>query len=65
MKSTKILGFATLAGVQEYVASETDEIKRAIQRCYNNRDEIRTILEKNIPKVKETAKSTFDYLKRV
>ncbi|WP_312287050.1 polysaccharide pyruvyl transferase family protein [Terrisporobacter sp.] len=65
MKSTKILGFATLAGVQEYVASETDDIKRAIERCYNNRNEIRTILEKNIPKVKDTAKSTFDYLKRV
>lgn len=63
-KAHKLLGFATVAGAQEYVAdpSKGDDLKVKIDKCWSNLSKYKSMLEQKIPEVKATAKSNFDKL---
>jgi len=63
-KAHKLLGFATVAGAQDYVAdpSNGDDLKVKIEKCWSNRSSYKSMLEKKIPEVKATAKLNFDKL---
>ncbi len=60
--STKMYGFADLAGVGDLVCEpgNKQKILSTIDYCIENLTEIRKRLEKNIPKVKEKAHKAFD-----
>jgi len=64
-KAHKLLGFATVAGVQDYVVdpSKNNELIAKIRQCWGNRRSYKKQLEKNIPIVKETARQNFKLLK--
>lgn len=65
--STKMYGFANLAGVGELVC-EPQDIKKIIQSidyCAENLDEIHERLNKSIPQIKEMAKNAFDEIVNV
>lgn len=63
--STKMYGFANLAGVGELVCEPKDleKIKHTIDYCINNLSEIHERLEKNIPNIKALARNAFDEMK--
>lgn len=63
MESTKILGFASLVKMSEYVVYESKDIQNAILKCFSNKDSIRSTLEIEVPITKQIAKNAFDYLK--
>lgn len=65
--STKMYGFASLAGVGEFVSEPGDkeDLLRKIDLCFYNRKEVRQRLEKRIPEVKELAKAAFDEMRRL
>lgn len=65
--STKMYGFASLAGVGELVCEPGDkeDIIKKVEICYSNRVEIKARLEKRIPKVKELARKAFDEMERL
>lgn len=64
-KAHKLLGFATVAGAQDYVAdpSNGNDLKDKITKCWENRSSYKKQLEGNIPLVKEKAKKNFKLLK--
>jgi colanic acid/amylovoran biosynthesis protein len=66
-KAHKLLGFATVAGVREYVAdpSNGDDLKTKITQCWNNCSQIREMLDKHIPQVKERARQNFSKLQEL
>ena len=66
-KAHKIMGFATVAGVEEYVADPAikEDIIGKIKKCWNNNIQYKEFLEKKIPKVKELSKVNFLLLKEV
>lgn len=66
-KAHKLLGFATVAGSENYVAdpSNGDDLKTKIELCWNNLEEYRAFLQKKIPEVKATAKLNFNKLKEL
>ena len=63
--STKMYGFANLAGVGELVCEPKDleKIEHTIDYCINNLSEIHERLEKNIPNIKAMARNAFDEMK--
>lgn len=63
--STKMYGFANLAGVGELVCEPKDleKIKHTIDYCINNLSEIHERLENNIPNIKALARNAFDEMK--
>lgn len=65
--STKMYGFASLVGLRDYVCEPADEeqIIKAVDRCWENLDEIRAQLEREIPKVQQKARDAFDEMKNV
>jgi len=65
--STKMYGFADLAGVGEFVCEpgEKDNLLGTIDACAKSRGKIRTRLQNRIPLVKELAERSFDALKDV
>lgn len=67
IKSTKMFGFSSLVGLQEYVCEPGNEkqICDNITKCWNNRGEIKAVLINEIPKVQEKARKAFDDIKDV
>lgn len=63
--STKMYGFADLAGVGELVCEpgDTEKIKDTIDYCYKNRIQIKEKLNRRIPEVKQKAHEAFDEMK--
>jgi len=66
-KAHKLLGFATVAGAQDYVAdpSKNNELTDKIRQCWKNRSSYKKLLEKNIPIVKDAARLNFTLLKEL
>jgi colanic acid/amylovoran biosynthesis protein len=65
--STKMYGFASLAGVGELVSEPGDkkDLLTKIDICYRNRNEIKQRLEKRIPEVKQLSRDAFDEMGRL
>jgi len=66
-KAHKLLGFATVAGVLEYVAdpSNANDLKERIEACWNHRQEIRAFLDRRIPEIKELSRQNFSRLQAI
>jgi len=66
-KAHKIIGFASVVGVEEYVADPAvkEDLVSKIKGCWENRMDYRAFLEKEIPKVKKLAKNNFSLLKDI
>jgi colanic acid/amylovoran biosynthesis protein len=66
-KAHKLIGFATVAGAENYVADpvSTQDLKKKIGKCWAERSAYRVSLEKHIPEVKITAKKNFGLLKEL
>lgn len=67
IKSTKMFGFSSLVGLQEYVCEPGNEeqICNNITKCWNNRKEIKKVLINEIPKVQQKARNAFDAIKEI
>lgn len=65
--STKMYGFADLAGVGEFVCEprNKEKILETIGDCIENLEEVRKRLARNIPEVKEKAHRAFDDMKQL
>lgn len=65
IKSTKMLGFSSLVGLQDYVCEPGNEkqICENITKCWNNQEEVRATLINEIPKVQQKARRAFDAIK--
>ena len=66
-KAHKLIGFATEAGVQEYVAdpSNKNDLILKIEKCWGNKESYKDRLNQHIPEVKRVAKKNFDLLKEL
>lgn len=66
-KAHKLNGFATVAGMSEYVAnpSNNNDLDEKIKACWQQRHNIRTFLDQRIPVVKELARQNFTRLKDI
>ncbi len=66
-KAHKLLGFAAVVGVQEYVANpcNSNDLKDKIRTCWENRSVYKKHLEIKIPTVKEAARQNFRLLKEL
>lgn len=66
-KAHKLIGFATVAQVQEYVAdpSSLDDLKAKINQCYTQCEDYRAHLDKRIPEVHAIVRQNFELLKGV
>lgn len=66
-KAHKIIGFAKVAGVEEYVSDPAikEDIINKIDKCWNNRTQYREFLEKRIPEVQADAQKNFLSLKEI
>ena len=67
IRSTKIQGFAQLAGVEDYVCEPDDAVEMTdkIASCWKNRTQVHATLLKTIPVVQAQARAAFDSLKRL
>lgn len=65
--STKMYGFADLAGVGEFVSQANDSslLIEKVNLCYDNLNEIKERLKTNIPLVKQKARDGFEQLKKI
>lgn len=65
-KAHKIMGFATVVGVEEYVSDPAinEDIISKIKKCWDNRIQYRKFLEQKIPKVKQLAENNFKLLQK-
>jgi len=63
-KAHKLMGFATVAGVQEYVADlgNGSDLTEKIETCWGRRQEIRVFLDHHMPKIKDLARQNFTRL---
>jgi colanic acid/amylovoran biosynthesis protein len=66
-KAHKLRGFATVAGVTEYVADPSDgkDLDVKIEACWSKRDEIKSFLDEHIPEVCALARENFQRLRDV
>ena len=57
-KAHKLKGFAKIYEVEEYIADPSDknDLISKIEICFNNREEIKSHLEKRVPKVNQLAR---------
>lgn len=64
-KAHKLMGFATVAGVTEYVVDPSDEkdLDIKIEACWLKRAEIKAFLDEHIPEVCELARENFQRLR--
>lgn len=64
-KAHKLHGFAELAGIEQYIANpnELSDLIKKTEQCYEKKEEIRSMLEKHIPNIKQNARKQFDCLK--
>ncbi len=65
--SSKMYGFANLAGMGEFVCrpSDGDEIKRKIHEVFSRLPEIKSRLQSRIPEVQKLSAAAFDELKNI
>jgi colanic acid/amylovoran biosynthesis protein len=63
-KSHRNIGFARSVGLEEFISdpASASDIQEKLKKCWDNKDEIRKVLEARIPEVKKTAQSIFDDL---
>lgn len=66
-KAHKLIGFAKVAQVEEYVAdpSSLEDLQEKITTCYQNLDGYKNHLDKRIPEVYQLAKENFRLLKDI
>lgn len=66
-KAHKLMGFAMVAGMAEYVADPANEndLRNKIEKCWFHRSDIRGFLDRRIPEVKQMALENFSRLKAV
>src|SRR5690606_14114663 len=60
-KAHKLKGFANEAGMIDYVANPEDveDMSGKFEKCWTNREALRTVLNQNIPLVQQKAKRNF------
>ena len=65
--STKMYGFAQLAGLEEYVCEPKDisALRHKMDSCWKRRGEIHEHLSVRIPEIKELARQAFDTLTNI
>lgn len=63
-KAHKLMGFATVAGVMEYVADPAagNDLSAKIEKCWGCRQDIRAFLEQHMLEVKELSHQNFTHL---
>ncbi|QIZ85784.1 polysaccharide pyruvyl transferase family protein [Bermanella marisrubri] len=66
-KAHKLVGFAKVAQVEEYVADPCSltDLKTKVFKCYSQREQYKESLNKRIPVVKKLARQNFEVLKSV
>lgn len=66
-KAHKLIGFAKVAQVEEYVANpcSLDDMKDKIHQCFTQKQQYQTHLNKRIPEVQKLAQQNFEALKQV
>jgi colanic acid/amylovoran biosynthesis protein len=66
-KAHKLMGFATVAQVQDYVANPCSlvDLKQKIKTCLVQKQKYKSHLDKRIPEVKVIARKNFELLKEV
>ena len=66
-KAHKIMGFAKVAEVEEYVANPNlkEDIINKIKKCWDNHVEYRQYLEKKVPKILINVEKNFSLLKKL
>lgn len=66
-KAHKLMGFATVVGVTEYVADPANgnDLSDKIETCWAHRKDIRAFLERRMPEVKELARQNFTRLSSI
>ena len=66
-KAHKLLGFATVASAQDYVADpcDSEDLKTKIKTCWDNREEYKQRLDVHIPLVKSQACKNFELLRNL
>ena len=66
-KAHKLRGFAKMSQVEEYIVDPNNcaDIIRTIDKCWDNREQIKHMLEKRIPEVQQLARESFDAMQKV
>ena len=66
-KAHKLIGFAMVAQVQDYVANPCSlvDLKQKITNCFVQKQQYKTHLDKRIPEVKDLARKNFELLNGV
>lgn len=66
-KAHKLIGFAKVAQVEEYVANPCSliDMKEKVFRCFNERQNYKKHLHKHIPEVSNLARKNFEILKAI
>lgn len=66
-KAHKLIGFARVAGLEDYIANPADEkdIKEKVEKCWNNRNEVHQFLVERNKVVAGLVRSQFDALKEL
>lgn len=66
-KAHKLIGFAKVAQVEEYVADpcSLDDMKDKIHQCFTQKEQYQEHLNKRIPEVQKLAQQNFEALKQV
>lgn len=66
-KAHKLLGFAEVAGVKEFLVdpNDIDSMSNTFEKCWENRVEVREGLNERLPNIKEESKKTFKLLKEL
>lgn len=65
--SHRNIGFAKSVGLDDFISNPADsnDMISKIQKCWDNKDEIRDILKERIPVVQQTARKCFDELRKI
>ncbi len=66
-KSHRNIGFARSVGLEDYIADPSSifDMKETINKCWENKTEIRDFLNQRVPEIKSTARMAFDELRKV
>ena len=66
-KAHKLMGFVEVAGVRDYLANPRDlqDMREKVDKCWNNRNEIRSFLEERNIVIRDKIREQFDLLKTI
>jgi colanic acid/amylovoran biosynthesis protein len=66
-KAHKLMGFAEVAGVRDYVANPSDlkDMKEKVEKCWTKREEIRSFLKGRNIVIRSKITKQFDLLKTI